>query len=70
MNTKVTLFNPNYVIGIVAKSRSVRQMVARTRLRRGSVVTPTVSTEIRASDQMVCNSVLQQIAIALFGFNQ
>ena len=42
---------------------------ASTGLRRGSVVTPTVSTEIRASDQMVCNSVLQQIAIALFGLN-
>ncbi len=46
-------------MGIVAKSRSVRQMVARTGLRRGSVVTPTVSTEIRASDQMVYNSALQ-----------
>ncbi len=54
---------------VVAKSRSVRQMVTRTGLRRGSVVTPTVSTEIRASDQMVCNLALQQNSIALFGFN-
>ncbi len=38
---------------VVSKSRSVRQMVARTGLRCGSVVTPTVSTEIRASDQIV-----------------
>ena len=41
---------------------------ASTGLRRGSVVTPTGSTEIRARDQMVCNSALQQIAIAYFGF--
>ncbi len=54
---------------VVAKSRSVCQMVARTGLRRGSVVTPTVSTEIRASDQMVCKLALQQISIALFGLN-
>ena len=37
---------------------------ASTGLRRGSVATPTVCTEIRASDQMVCNSALHQIAIA------
>ena len=43
---------------------------ASTGLRRGSVVIPTVSTEIRASDQMVCNSALQQIAIALFGLKK
>ena len=43
---------------------------ASTELRRGSVVTPTGSTEIRARDQMVCNSVLQQIAIALFGLKE
>ena len=40
---------------------------ASTGLRCRSVITPTVSTEIRASDQMACNSVLQQIAIAYFG---
>ncbi len=56
-------------MGIVAKSQSVRQMVARTGLRHGSVVTPKVSTEIRASDQMVYNWDLQQIAIAYFGLN-
>ncbi len=52
---------------VVAKNRSVRQMVTRTKLRRGSVVTPTVSTEIRASNQMVCNLAMQQTSIAYFG---
>ncbi len=61
-------FIPKYAMDFVAKSRSVRQMVTRTGLRRGSVVTPTVSTEIRASDQLVCNLALQQISIAYFGF--
>ncbi len=56
-------------MGTVAKNQSVRQMIARTGLRRGNVVTLKVSTEIRASDQVVCNSALQQIAIAYFGFN-
>ncbi len=53
----------------LTKSRSERQMVARTRLRCGNVVTPTMSTGIRASDHMVFDWALQQISIVCFGFS-
>ncbi len=62
---------PNYAIEVVAKIRGVCQMGTRTgMISGGTVITPTVNTEIQASDQMMCYSTLQQIAIAKFGFDK